>query len=145
GHHRAAPHAAAHDMRAFDPEVIEQAFALRDVMRPGDALDAAAGLAAFAPVEQDAGVALRQMIEQLDPGIDALRAPRVYRRVETARRVHQERRAGARHLVARGDTVDDRGGHHRAAGLAGALAAAAAAAEAAGAPLIWRPARTSSA
>ena len=71
---RSSAHAAAHDVRALDAEMIEQAFALRDVMRPGHALDAAARLAAFAAVEHDAGVFLRQVIEQLDLGVDALRA-----------------------------------------------------------------------
>ena len=51
-HHRAAAHAAAHEVRALDAEMIEQALALRDVVRPGDALDAAARLAALAPVER---------------------------------------------------------------------------------------------
>ena len=73
--HRTAAHAAAHEMRALDAEMVEQALALRHVVRPGHALDAAARLAAFAAVEHDAGVVLRQMIEQLDLGVDALRRP----------------------------------------------------------------------
>ena len=52
---RPATHAAAHDMRARNSQMIEQPFALGDEMHPGHALDAAAGLAAFAAVEQDAG------------------------------------------------------------------------------------------
>ena len=52
-------HAAAHQMRAFDLQMFEQAFTLRDVVRPGDAFDAPARLAAFAPVEHEAGVVLR--------------------------------------------------------------------------------------
>ena len=104
-------------------QMVEQAFALRDVMRPGHGLDAAAGLAAFAAVEQDAGEVLRQMIEQLDLGVDALRRPGLDHRVEAARRVHQDRRAGADDLIARRDAVDVDARH--------------------GQPLIWRPARAS--
>src|ERR1700719_3988071 len=63
---RRAAHAATHQMRAFDAEMVEQPLTLRDKMLPGDALDPAAGLAAFAAVEQDAGKTLRQMIEQFD-------------------------------------------------------------------------------
>ncbi len=92
-------------------------------MRPGHALDAAARLAAFAAVEHDAGVVLRQMIEQLDLGVDALRRPGLDHGIEAAGRVHQQRRPGADDLVARRDAVDDRTRH--------------------GQPLIWRPARAS--
>ena len=111
------------DMRARNAEVIEQALALRDVMRPGHALDAAAGLSAFAAVEHDAGKMFRQMIEQLDLGVDALRRPGLDHGVEAAGRVHQDRRPGADDLVARRDAVDDRARHRQ--------------------PLICRPARAS--
>jgi hypothetical protein len=60
---RCAAHAAAHEMRACNVQMLEQPFALRDVMPPGDRLDPPARLAAFAPVEQDAGEMRRQMIE----------------------------------------------------------------------------------
>src|SRR2546425_11026201 len=104
---RAAAHAGTHDVRALDAQMIQQPLALRNVVRPGDALDAAAGLAALAPVEDDAAVFFRQVLEELDPGVDALRAPLLYRRIEAARRVHQQRRPGADQLVARLDAVDD--------------------------------------
>src|SRR5580704_19011119 len=120
---RRAAHAAAHQMRALDAEMVEQAFALRDEMPPGDALDPPAGLAAFAAVEQDAAKTLWQMIEQFYPGVAAKRRPRFDHGVEAAGRVHQQRRSGANHLVARGDAVDDRARH--------------------GHPLICRPARAS--
>src|SRR5580704_17207459 len=92
GRDRRAAHAAAHQMRALDAEMIEQTFALGDEMPPGDALDPAAGLAAFAAVEQDAGKTLRQMIEQFYPGVAAERRPRLDHGVEAAGRVHQQRR-----------------------------------------------------
>jgi hypothetical protein len=123
GGDRRAAHAATHQVRALDAEMIEQAFALRDEMLPGDALDPAARLAAFAAVEQDAGKTLWQMIKQLDPGVAAERRPRLNHGVEAAGRVHQERRPGAERFVARRDAVDNRACHDQ--------------------PLIWRPARAS--
>src|SRR6184192_893789 len=102
-----AAHAGAHEMRAPDVQMVQQSLALRHVVRPGDALDAAAGLAALAPVEDDAAVLFRQVLEELDPGVDALRAPLLHRRIEAAWRVHQQRRPGADQLVARLDAVDD--------------------------------------
>jgi hypothetical protein len=42
-----------------DAQVVEQSFALRDILRPGHALDTPAGLPTFAPVEHDAGVFFR--------------------------------------------------------------------------------------
>src|SRR5216684_436816 len=72
---RAAAHAGAHDVRALDLQVLEQSLALRHVVRPGNAFDAAARLAALAPVEDDAAVFLRQVVEQLDAGVYALSAP----------------------------------------------------------------------
>ena len=91
--HRAAAHAAAHDVRALMPEMIEQSLALRDVMRPGHALDASARLAAFAAVEHDAGVFFRQVVEQLDPGVDAVRAT-ISPRSRRSRRAHTSAAAG---------------------------------------------------
>src|SRR5882672_8744260 len=79
---RAAAHAGAHDVRAPDVQMIQQSLALRHVVRPGDALYAAARLLAFAPVEDDAAVLFRQVLEELDPGVDALRAPFLHRRIE---------------------------------------------------------------
>ena len=110
-HDARAAHAAAHEMRALDAEMLEQRFAVPRVMRPGDELDAAAGGAAFAPVEHDAAIALRQMIEQLHARIHALRAPLVDRRVEAAGRVHQQWRPVAQHLVVRTQPVDQRFSH----------------------------------
>src|SRR2546426_12373255 len=69
---RAAAHAGAHDVRAPDVQMVQQSLALRHVMRPGDALDAAAGLVALAPVEDDAAVLFRQVLEELDAAVDAL-------------------------------------------------------------------------
>src|SRR5580704_7301178 len=120
---RRTTHAAAHEMRALDAEMVEQSLTLGDEMPPGDALDPAAGLAAFAAVEQDAGKTLRQMIEQFYPGVAAERRPRFDHSVEAAGRVHQDRRPGADHLVTRRDAIDDRARHDQ--------------------PLIWRPARAS--
>jgi hypothetical protein len=56
---------------------------LVDVVRPGDALDTPARLPGLAPVEDDAGVFLRQVVEQLDARAHALRRPLVERRVES--------------------------------------------------------------
>src|SRR5258708_34612936 len=103
----AAAHAGAHDVRAPDVQMIQQSLALRHVVRPGDALDAAARLAALAPVEDDAAVLLRPVLEELDAAVDALRAPLLHRRIEATWRIHQQRRPGADRLVARPDAVDD--------------------------------------
>src|SRR5438046_1400847 len=92
GHHAGATHAAAHDVRAFDAQVLEQQLSVPRVMRPGDELEASGRLAALAPVEHDAAEFLRQVLEQLDARVDALRAPLLDGRVESARRVHEERR-----------------------------------------------------
>src|SRR5437016_10762724 len=103
---RAATHATAHEMRALELQVLEQTFALRDVVRPGDALDTAARLPGLASVEDDAGISFRKMIEQLDSGVHALRLPLVQGRIEARRRVHQQRRTAADDLVVRLDAVD---------------------------------------
>src|SRR5260221_14535153 len=79
---RAAAHTAAHEMGALEVEMLEQALPLGDVVRPGDALDAAARLPGFAPVEHDAAGFFRQMIEAPDPRVHALRFPLVQGRSE---------------------------------------------------------------
>jgi hypothetical protein len=95
---RCAAHAAAPEMRACNVQMLEQPFALRDVMPPGDRLDPSARLAAFASVEQDAAKMRRQMIEQLYLLVDAECRPGFGHRIEAARRVHQERRGPSRSL-----------------------------------------------
>jgi hypothetical protein len=70
-------------------QVLEQAFALRDIMRPGDRFDPAAGLTAFAAVEQDAGEMRRQMIEQFYLLVHAKRRPCLDHRIESAGRIHE--------------------------------------------------------
>src|SRR5438094_599828 len=94
-------------MRALDAEVLEQSLALLCVVRPGDRLDAPARLAALAAVEGDAAVFLRQMLEQLDARIHALRAPLLDGGVEAARRVHEERRSFAYDFIVGRNAVDD--------------------------------------
>ena len=79
-------------MRLVDAEMVEQALALFGVVRPGDGLDVPAGVAAFAPIEHDAAVVLGQVIEELDLLVDAVGRPLLDRRVEAARRIHQQRR-----------------------------------------------------
>ena len=98
-------------MRTRDVQVLQQSFALRHIMRPGDRLDPASGLTAFAAVKQDAGEMRRQMIEQFYFLVHAKRLPRLHDRIESAGRIHEKRRPGADHLVARDDAIDDRGGH----------------------------------
>src|SRR5262249_37428489 len=71
--------------------------------------DAAARFAGFATIEGDAGELAREMIEQLDPRVDPLRAPLLARRVEAAGREHQQWRSGPQHVGAGGDPV----GHSR--------------------------------
>ena len=110
-HHARAAHAAAHHVRALDAQVLEQELSVPRVMRPGDELDASRRLAALAPVEHDAAEFLRQVLEQLDARVDALRGPFLDRRVEAARRVHQDRRPVAQHLIARAQSVDQRFSH----------------------------------
>ncbi len=90
---RRTAHAAAHEMRARDAEMIEQTFALRDEVLPGHRLDAPARLSAFAAVEHDAGEVLRQMFDHFGLAVDAERRPRLHHRVEAAGGVHQERGA----------------------------------------------------
>src|SRR6185437_7579561 len=129
---RRAAHAAAHEVRALDAEMIEQRSSLRDVARPRDMLDAAPRLPAFAAVEDDAAVTRRQVVHQFHARIYAEARPFLDRGVEAARRVHEERRARAHHLVARADAVEDRARH------------AAQPADFTGMPpLIWREERTS--
>ena len=110
GGHR-APDAAAHQVGAGDAEMVEQPLALGRVVRPGDPLDAAAGRARLAPVEQHARVGLGQLVHQPQPRVDAKRRPVGQRRAEPARGEQQQRRAVAPDLVARGDAVDNGGRH----------------------------------
>ncbi len=56
---RTASHAGAHDVRPLNIQVVQQSLALRDVMRPRDALDTATGRSALATIEDDAGVLFR--------------------------------------------------------------------------------------
>ena len=131
---RTATHAAAHQVRLFDTEMVEQAFALRNIVRPRDALDAAARLPRLATVEHDATIVLRQVIERLHPRVDTERAPFLERGVEATRREHQERRPRADDVVACHDAIDDCRGHwDQREGFTGIP------------PLICRPDRTSSA
>src|SRR5712692_5278419 len=72
---RAAAHTATQKMRGLEIRVLGRSSPLSDVVRPGYALDPAARLAGLAPVEDDAAVFFRQVIEQLDAGVHALRLP----------------------------------------------------------------------
>src|SRR5690349_19854407 len=94
-------------MRAPHAEMVEQRLSLGDIVLPRNHLDPPARAAAFAPVEDDAAERLRQMIEEPRARIHALRAPLLERRVEAARRVHEERRAVADDLVVRADAIED--------------------------------------
>src|ERR1700723_4664629 len=91
--------------------MIEQTLALGDVVSPTDALDPATGLSGFAPIENDAGVAAAQMLERLGARIGAERGPGVERRIESARREHQQRRPCAQGFIASRDAVDGVDGH----------------------------------
>src|SRR6185437_5343625 len=62
----AAAHARADDVGAREAEVREQPPALPRVALPRDPLDAAARLPRLAAIEDDAGEARREVIEQLD-------------------------------------------------------------------------------
>ncbi len=99
-HHRAASHATAHDVRLFDAQRIQQPGALAHEIRPGDAFDPPAGLAVFAPVEQNALEFGGQVIQQFNAFIDAEIGPFFNPRIEPARRVHQDRRSVAHDLIA---------------------------------------------
>jgi hypothetical protein len=131
--HRRAAHAPAHEVGLLDAEVVEQPAALRDVMAPRHPLHAPAGLPGLAPIEDDAGVLLRQVLHRLHARVDAERGPLLEGRVEAAGREHQQRRARADHLVARAQPVDGGEGHRQAAGFTTPW------------PRMWRPPRTSSA
>src|SRR5690348_324081 len=98
-------------MRAVNFEMCEQAFALRHIIRPGDALHPAARLTTFPPVENDACVMLWQMIKQPDAGVDALRRPLVDARIESRRCIHQQRRSRSDHFVTCCNPVDFSEGH----------------------------------
>src|SRR5688572_16846403 len=113
--------------------MLEQPLALPDVVRPGDALDTAARLARFAPVEEDAAVRPREMVEHPCLGVDAERRPLVDRRVEPAGREQQQRLPRAHYFITCVDAVDDRRCH--AVSYFARFAA----------PRTWRAARTSSA
>src|SRR5260370_34147563 len=82
---RRAAHAAAHEMRARNLQMLEQPFALRDVMPPSDRLDPPPRFAAFSPVEQDAGAMRRQIIEHLYLLIDAGGRPGLRHRTDAPR------------------------------------------------------------
>jgi len=107
---RAAAHAAAYEMGALEVEMLEQAFPLGDVVRPGDALDAAVRLPGLAPVENDAPVFSAGDRE----GLILAYTPCVFHLSgshRARRRVHQQRRAVADDLVVRLDAVDECSGH----------------------------------
>src|SRR5262249_5435104 len=104
-------HATAHQECAVDTQVIEEANTLGNHISPGHALDTAARLTGFATVEDDALEALAQIVERLDPRIDAERAPRFDRGIETARAVHQKRGPVTDHIVTRGNSVDSNERH----------------------------------
>jgi len=103
---RRTAHAAAHEMRALHAQMIEQARRLTHVMLEGDALHAPARLAAFAPVEGDAGEVLREPFERLHLRVNAKARPLLDNGVEAAGRKQKQWRAGARHLIARAHAVD---------------------------------------
>src|SRR4051794_1348007 len=65
GHDRTAPHAAAHEMRALYAEMVQQPTALGDVVLPRDALHPASRLPRLAPIEHDAAIVLREMLQRL--------------------------------------------------------------------------------
>src|SRR5207253_5284812 len=90
-----AAHAAAHEVRALDAEMVEEPLGLQHEVLPADRLDASARLAAFAPVERDARVVLREVVERLHPGVDTERGPFLDGGVIAAGREHHERRAAA--------------------------------------------------
>src|SRR3982074_1945393 len=94
-------------MGALDVQVLEQPFALRDIVGPREVLDAAARLSAFAAVENDAAVLPREMLEELGAGIYAGRGPLLHGAVEPTRGKHQQRLPCADHFVAGADAVDD--------------------------------------
>jgi len=104
---RAASHAATHQVRALDVEMVQQSFALRDVVTPRNSFDTASRLTAFTPVENDACKFFREIIENLDFCVDTLRRPLLQSCVESRRRVHQERRSGANHFVSCLNAIDD--------------------------------------
>src|SRR5579883_3464310 len=111
GQDRRAAHARAHDVGALDPQMLQQALSLGDVVGPGHALEPTARTTCLAPIEHDAGIPLRQMIEQLDRRIDPLRAPLLYGRIEAAGRIHEYRRPRTHDLIIGRDAVDDRARH----------------------------------
>src|SRR5262249_23700288 len=106
-----ASHAAAHEVCTPDIQVVEQSFALLDVMTPGNGFDTTSGLAALAPVEDDASESFRKVIENSCLRVNTQRGPFLYRCIEAAGRVHQQRRAGANHLVSRRDAINSCCGH----------------------------------
>jgi len=60
-------------VRAPDAQVIEEALRLHHEVLPADGLDATARLAALAPVERDARVMLREVVERLRPDLRTFR------------------------------------------------------------------------
>jgi len=113
GYRSAAPHAAAHEVRPLDAQMIQQPLALCREMRPCHTLNAAARLTALAAVEDDAGVPFGQVAQQPGAGVSAKGGPLLKSRVEAAGSEHQHGRARANHLVTCRDAVDFRGRHLR--------------------------------
>src|SRR5215510_10202057 len=82
---RAASHTAAHQMRTLDIQVVQQSFALGDVVVPRETFDTASGLTAFAPVENDAAKFFGEVFQNLDPCVNALRRPLLQSCIESGR------------------------------------------------------------
>src|SRR5487761_59545 len=85
GKHRGAAHAAAHEERPADAEMIEQPPRLANVVGPGEPLYPTTGKAGFATVEGDAAKAPAQRAHQVQARVDADRAPALDGRVEPPR------------------------------------------------------------
>jgi len=94
-----------------DAEVVEQADRLGDVLVPGEPLEAAAGPAGLAAVEDDAGVALGERVDEAEVRVAAEGRPVLQARVEPAGAEHEHGRPLADGLVPGGESVEVDDGH----------------------------------
>src|SRR5688572_433841 len=86
--------------------MIQQCLAVACVGRPTQSFDAPAGLTALAPVVKNHCMFGGKRLDRIDPRPCARHAPFVDRRIEPARRAHQDRRSRAMSFIVRIYSVD---------------------------------------
>src|SRR4029434_3788927 len=87
-----ATHAASHDPRRIDLEMIEQGLTLLGVARPTQTFDTPAGLAALAPVVKNERMLVSQRLDCIDSRPCARSPPFIDGGIEPSRSEQQNRR-----------------------------------------------------